>query len=177
MSTHSRLYNLLRHDLPVHFILLLTNWLPDNVLFLRLRGALIRPFLGSCGANLRLGRNITFYNPANIHIGRDVYIALGCWLNGNERIDIGDEVLFGPYCCVVTSNHTRLNGSFRFGESRKAPIKIKRGAWIAAHVTITAGTTVGAGTLIAASAVARGEIPDHVLAAGQPTAVIRAFED
>lgn len=177
MSASRRFTQQLRHNLPVHFVLLLTNWLPDNVVFLRLRGALVRPFLGSCGANLRLGRGITFYQAGNIHIGRDVYIALGCWLNGDERIDIGDEVLIGPYCCLVTSDHVRVNGSFRFGETRKAPIRIKRGAWIAAHVTITAGTTVGEGTLVAASAVTRGEIPDHVMAGGQPAVVIRTFDD
>jgi acetyltransferase-like isoleucine patch superfamily enzyme len=167
----------LRYDWPLHFVLLLTNWLPDNVVFLRLRGALARPFFGACGPNLRLGRNITFYNSRGIHIGRDVYIAFGCWILAGETITLGDEVLFGPYCVVVSANHTRLNGSFRYGKPKLAPIRINRGCWIAAHSTITAGSAVGAGTLVGAGSVVTGEIPDHVMVAGSPARLIKHFDD
>ncbi|MCO5259133.1 MAG: hypothetical protein M9916_03230 [Crocinitomicaceae bacterium] len=56
----TNLIRLLRYDWPLHFVLLLTNWLPDNVVFLRLRGYLAHFFFLSCGKNLRLGRNLTF---------------------------------------------------------------------------------------------------------------------
>lgn len=167
----------LRYDWPLHFVLLLTNWLPDNVLFLRLRGWLARPFLGSCGANFRLGRNNTFYNPAAIHIGRDVYIAHGCWFMGGAQIQVGDEVLFGPYCVVVSSNHTRLDGSFRYGEPDKLPISIGRGCWVAAHVTITGGSRIGDGALIAAGAVVAGEFPPDAMIGGVPARVLKGVED
>ncbi len=72
------MWRLLRYDLPLHFVLRLTNWLPDNVMFIRLRGRLARPFFKSCGTRLGLGRNITFYNPSKIEIGEDVYIGYGC---------------------------------------------------------------------------------------------------
>ncbi len=157
----------------MHFMLLLANWLPDNVMFFRLRGLLARPFLGTCGANLRLGRNITFYNPSNIHLGQDVYIAQGCWFMGGEEICIGDEAIFGPYCVVVSSNHTSLNGSFRYGTPKKMPISIGRGSWIASHVTITAGCEIGDSVLIAAGAVVKGKIHSSTMAGGIPARVIK----
>lgn len=174
---NGKLKRLLRYDWPLYFSLFLTNWLPDNVIFLRLRGWLISHFLGSCGKNLRIGRNITIYNPSNVYIGSNVYIAYGCWFMGGERITIGDEVIFGPYCVVVSSNHSRSEQTFRYGAPVLEPIHIGCGTWIAAHVTVTAGTIVGKGTLIAANSVARGEIPDNVLAAGQPARVIKHFDD
>ena len=54
------LWAYLRYDWPIHFLILLTNWLPDNVIFLRLRGALLKPFFKNCGKDLRLARNIYF---------------------------------------------------------------------------------------------------------------------
>ncbi len=167
----------LRYDWPLHFVLFFTNWLPDNVIFLRLRGTLARPFLGSCGANLRLGRCITFYNPSAIHIGKDVYIAYGCWFMGGEQIHIGDEVIFGPYCVVVSSNHTRLNRSFRYGEPQKLPISIGCGCWVASQVTISAGSEIGVGVLIAAGAVVMGEIPPDTMVGGVPARVIKSLTD
>ena len=85
---------LLRYEWPLHVVLLLTNWLPDNVIFLRLRGLLASFFLGECGDDLRLGRNVTFYNPSKIRIGSHVYLAYGCLcLAGDQPISIGDEVI------------------------------------------------------------------------------------
>lgn len=171
-----RVRRCVRHDWPVHFFLLLTNWLPDHGPFLRLRGMLISPFLGSAGRNLRLARNITIYNPACLHIGNNVYIAHGCWFGAITDISIEDEVMFGPYCVVISSNHTRMNGSYRYGEVQRNAIKVKRGAWIAAHTVITAGSEVGSGTLVAANSVVVGMLPDHVLAAGSPARVKKRYD-
>lgn len=171
----SKLYRLLRYDWPLHFVLLLTNWLPDNVAFLRLRGALARLFLGGCGRDLRLGRGITFYNPANIRIGHNVYIAHGNWFSAGAEIVIGDEVIFGPGSVVTSSNHTLLNGSFRYGPPAKSPISIGRGSWIAAHCTITAGTRIGSSCLIAANSVAQGEVPDGTMLGGVPGRVVKSI--
>jgi acetyltransferase-like isoleucine patch superfamily enzyme len=168
---------LLRYDWPLHFVLLLTNWLPDNVVFLRLRGFAARFFLGTCGCDLRLGRNVTFYNPSKVHIGSHVYIALGCWFMAGETITVDDEVMFGPYCVIASSTHTRVDRSFRYGPADTAPIRVGRGAWIAGHVTVTAGTAIGEGTLVAAGAVVTGDIPADVVAAGVPARVVKNLAD
>lgn len=170
------LIRLIRYDWPLHIVLVLTNWLPDNVVILRFRGFLARPFFNRCGANLRLGRNLTFYNPSKIAIGRDVYIAEGNWFAAGEEISIGKEVIFGPKSVITSSNHTRKDGSFRFGPPERSPITIGNGCWIAANCTITAGTSLGETVLVAANTVTRGVIPNNVLYAGTPGKVIRTNE-
>lgn len=171
----TRLGVLLRYDWPLHFVLLFTNWLPDNVIFLRLRGWLAQPFFGECGPDLRLGRHLTFYNPSRIKIGAHIYLAYGCmFLAGAEEIRIGDEVIMGPYCVLASEDHLRKNNSFRYGSTSTAPITVERGCWLGAHVVVTAGTTVGQGTLVAAGAVVTKNIPDYVLAGGIPACVIKA---
>ena len=51
------LVRLFRFDWPLHIVLIFTSFLPDNVIFLKIRGLLCKPFFGSCGKNLRLERN------------------------------------------------------------------------------------------------------------------------
>jgi acetyltransferase-like isoleucine patch superfamily enzyme len=170
-------YRNFRYDWPLHFALLLTNFLPDNVIFLRLRGALAAPFLGACGNNLRLGRNIVFYNPSSIEIGNDVYIAYGCWFMAGGKITIDDEAIFGPYVVVSAGNHTRINHSFRFGPPVCVPIHIQRGAWIGAHSTILGDTLIGEGCLIGSNAsVTRGTYPANSFIAGVPAVIKKTFD-
>lgn len=167
-----RLIYYLRYDWPLHFVMLLTSWLPDNVIFFRLRGMLARPFFGSCGFNLRLGRNITFYNASSIKIGANVYIALGCVFLGVGEINIGDEAIFGPYVVVSAGNHTKYQGSYRYGVVTKSPIEIGSGTWVGAHVTVLGGAMIGKGCVIGSNAaVPRGSIPDNSFAAGVPAVV------
>lgn len=171
------MYRLLRYDLPVHFLLLITNWLPDIVKVLRFRGWLISPFLGSCGKGLKLGRNITLYNPKNIHIGADVYIAYGCWFTAADDIRIEDEVLVGPYSVFASSNHTRINGSYRHGEREKGPIVIGKGSWIGAHSSVLQNVKVGKGSLIAANSVVNKSFADNTIAGGVPAKIIKELSD
>ena len=78
---------------------------------------------------------------------------------------------------VVTSIHSRLDGSFRYGVPAKQSIFIERGGWVGSRVTITAGSTIGNGALIASGAVIRGEISSNVLAGGMPARVIKDINE
>lgn len=170
----NKIFRLLRYDLPMHFVLLATNWLPDSTIFLRIRGFLAHFFIRSCGRNLRIGRNIVLYNPKQIFIGSNVYIAYGSWFTGLEKIIIGNEVMFGPYCIVVAGNHVKSNGSFRFGQTIDKPIHIGDGTWIGSHVTITAGADVGSGCQIGAnSVVLAGLYPSNSMIAGNPALILK----
>ena len=167
------MFNNLRYLLPLHFILLLTNFLPDNVIFLRLRGYLCKPFFGSCGKNLRIGRNITFYNSQNIYIGSNVYIAAGNWFNASEKIMINDDVMFGPQSVIVSSNHTLVKGSYRYGKPDSKKIIIGKGSWISANCTITAGSNIGLACLIASNTVVSKNVPDYSVYGGVPGKIIK----
>lgn len=173
-----RLVIYLRYDWPLHFVLLLTDWLPDNVIFLRLRGWLAHFFFGACGRNLRLGRRLTFLNPKQIILGDDIFISLGSWIAAGDRIKIENEVMIGPYCVLNSDNHRRTEGSFRYADQEYLPIRIGRGSWIAAHCVITAGSNIGKGCLVAANAVVpKGEVPDNAVVGGTPARFIKWVED
>ncbi len=161
----------LRFALPLWFGQLLTNWLPENRITIRIRGALAAPFLGECGKNLQLARHVTFLNSSGIKVGDNVYIATGCWIDGIGGLTIEDEVKLSPFVVITTSTHCFKDNSVRFGGSRRASTKIGRGSWIASHVVIS-GATIGSGTIVGASAVVTKDLPDNVFAGGVPARVI-----
>src|SRR5258706_1555860 len=155
-----------------HFITYATGWLPDLRPALRLRGLLLRPAFKTCGRNLQIARNVTINFCNRLEIGSHVYIATGCWLHAWGGITIEDDVQLGPYVVLVTGDHTRKNGSFRFGPSRLGSIRLCRGSWLAAHSTVTKNVIVGQGALLAANSVATRDIPPLALAGGVPAQVI-----
>ncbi|MBU1259551.1 MAG: acyltransferase [Planctomycetes bacterium] len=162
----------IRYPLPLWIVQLTTNWLPENRVTIRLRGAFIRPFLRSCGKNLQLARNITFLNPHGIQIGDNVYIATGCWIDGIGGLIIEDKVELSPFVVITTSSHCFKDNSVRFGGSRTAPVHIGKGSWVASHATIVSGCSIGSGTIIGSNAVVTKDIPDNVFACGVPAKVI-----
>jgi maltose O-acetyltransferase len=156
-----------------HFIMTATGWLPDLRPIMQVRGWLLRPSFKTCGSNLQVARRVTINFTNRLEIGRDVYIATGCWLHAWGGITLEDEVQLGPYVVLASGDHTRESGSYRFGPSRLAPIRLRRGSWVAAHATVIKGVTVGCGALVAANSVATGDVPDFALAAGVPARMIQ----
>jgi len=155
----------------MHFVLLFTNWLPDNIIFVRLRGFLASFFFKKCGKNLRIGRNITFYKPYDMVLGDNIYIALGSWFNG--EIEIENDVLFGPYCMIASSNHTFKNGSYRFGgNENKGKVLIGSGSWVGGMCTIVAGGSVGKRCLLASNSVLNVKMNDDSIYGGSPAKFI-----
>lgn len=158
----------LRYDWPLHFMLLLTNWLPDNVVFLKFRGSLASCFFKQCGTNLRLGRNIIIYNPANIVLGNNIYLAANCWLMAGETIEIQDEVVFGPFAVAVSGDHSKVNGSYRWGKPVLSPVRIGAGSWLGAHAVVVGGVAIGKGVLVAANSVVTHNVTDNASVGGVP---------
>ena len=148
--------------------MLATGWWLDFWPFLRLRGFLLRPAFQSCGRNLQVGRQVAVNFPNRLEIGRDVFIATGCWLHARGGIVLEDEVQLGPYAVLVAGDHTEIDGSYRFGESAVAPIRVCRGAWVAAHATVTKGVVIGRGALLTANSVATRDVAPFTMAGGVP---------
>jgi acetyltransferase-like isoleucine patch superfamily enzyme len=167
----------LRWALPLWLVLLLTNWMPDNRVVTRLRGALASPFIGKCGRRLRLGAGVRLLNSHRLAIGDDVYLAHGTWLNALGGLTIEDQVSVAPYVAISTLQHVFKNGSVHGGGSVARPVTIGRGTWLAAHVSVKCGVRVGKGNLVAANACVVKDTPDHVVVGGVPAKVIGPNED
>ena len=160
------LWVIFRYDIPIWFVGLITNWLPDNRITIKLRGLLFKPFIYKCGKNFTLAKNVQLKSTNKLTIGDNVYFASGVWLNAMGYMTIEDEVVIGPYVVISTGTHQFKNGSVRFGGSIFKPVRIGRGTWLASHVVVKAGVNIGKGVLVAANAAVAKDIPDNVIAGG-----------
>jgi len=63
------------------------------------------------------------------------------------------------------------------GLEKALPIVIGDNCWIGADVTILPGVTIGSNTIIGAKSVVTKDIPDHVIALGNPCRVLRPITE
>lgn len=108
-------------------------------------------------------------------LGRKVQIASGCFLAVSaEGLYIGDDVLIGPNCCILTShlNYGELGVPLKDQGTKAQAVVIGNNVWVGANSVILPGTTVGEDAIISAGSVVSGKIPAGSLVLGNPAKVI-----
>ena len=139
-----------------------------RVLFARLTGqpvdesfSLFPPFYTDCGKN--------------IHIGKHVFINMGCKFQDQGGIFIGDGVLIGHNVVLATLNHAMQPE--RRSDMLPAPIHIGKRVWIGSNATVLPGVTIGDGAVVAAGAVVTRDVPANTVVGGVPAKVIRHIHE
>ena len=142
---------------------------PPDAWGCRARGLIYKPFMKSCGRNFQVGLSAKLEHLHMIEAGDDVYIGHGSWISGlRGGLELEDEVMLGPYVCIISSNHQFVDGSARFPQGVGGKIKIGSGTWIASGATVVAGVSIGRGCLIAAGCVVTKNVPDEAIVGGVP---------
>lgn len=122
---------------------------------------LFPPFYTDCGKN--------------IHIGKKVFINMGCKFQDQGGIFIGDGVLIGHNVVLATLNHA-MSPEDR-GTMIPKPIHIGKNVWIGANSTILPGVTIGDGAIVAAGAVVTKDVPSNTVVGGVPAKMIRKINE
>ena len=78
------------------------------------------------------------------------------------------------YNCFIEENVFLNHGAYLMDG---APITIGEHCWIGGDVTILPGVTIGSHTVIGAKSVVTTDLPDHVLAVGNPCRVLRSISE
>ena len=151
-----------------------------------LRSSLLTQFLGHAGARLEMTPPVRFDYGCNTYIGDRCYFNFNATFLDCAEIHIGDDVFVGPNVSFLTPIHPFLarERNFRFdAEGRKSdqeyakPIRIGNSVWIAGGVIINPGVTIGSNCVIGSGSVVTRDIPDGVLAFGNPCRVIRKLTE
>ena len=146
------------------------------------RGDILRRLLPNLGEGTYLQGPIQFDYGIYTTIGENSYANFNFTVLDCCPVTIGNNVLFGPNCSIMTPMHPLLpsernlrrreNGQLYDLEYAK-PITIEDDCWIAANVVVCGGVTIGRGCVIGAGSVVTKDIPAGSLAAGNPCRVIR----
>ena len=111
----------------------------------------------------------------HIEIGPGTYLNFNCNFVDDGKIVIGEKVLFGPAVTIATVGHP-LDPEMR-QYMYTAPVVIGDRCWIGANVTICPGVTIGPGSVIGAGSVVVKDIPENVIAVGNPCRVVRSIDE
>src|SRR5690606_1867982 len=172
-----QVFVLLRWSIPFSMVQALTSWIPDNKYSIKFRGWLSRPFIGKCGKNFTIASNVTINYPHKLEVGDNVYFAKGVWLNALGGMVIEREVLLAPYVVISTLQHGFKNGSVWQGGSTFAPVIIKKGSWLAAHVSVKCGVVIEKGNLIGANSFVVSNTEEYGIYGGVPAKLLKKNTD
>ena len=110
-------------------------------------------------------------------IGKGTFINRNTYLMDGCGITIGNNCFIGPNCGMYTAIHATLPEERNKGIEKALPIVIGDNCWLGGDVTILPGVTVGNNTIIGAGSVVTKDIPDNVIAAGNPCRVLRQITE
>ena len=113
----------------------------------------------------------------NIECGDHVFINCCCVFLDEALIKIGSNVFIAPQCGFYTAGHPLDKEMRRKNIQYSLPITIGDDVWIGGMVTIMPGVSIGSGSVIAGGSVVTRDIPEGVLAAGNPCHVIRKISE
>ena len=142
-----------------------------------LRNKIMKQLFKNVGENVWIEPDFRCEFGKNITIGDNVYINFGCIILDCSEVTIGSHTLLGPNIGLYAANHStdateRINGGC-YGKS----IHIGNNVWLGGDVKVLHGVTIGDNTIIGAGSIVTKDIPDNVIAVGNPCKVIRKITE
>lgn len=110
---------------------------------------------------------------SNIMLGDRVFLNFNCVILDPAPVRVGDDVLFGPGVQLYTATHPLQHKARASGLESARPIRIGSDVWLGGGAIVLPGVNVGARSVIGAGSVVTTDIPEDVLAVGNPCRVVR----
>ena len=123
--------------------------------------------------------SVEILSPFMVDYGYNIFLGAGTFLNHNvylmdcAQIRLGKKVFVGPNCGFYTAIHPLDAVRRAEGLERAEPIIIGDDVWIGGDVTILPGVKIGRGSVIGAKALVTKDIPENVMAFGNPCCVVK----
>lgn len=122
---------------------------------------------------------VDILSPFMVDYGYNVEIGAGSFFNHNvylmdcAKIHFGTKCFVGPSCGFYTAIHPldvdKRNAGFEIAK----PIFIGNNVWFGGNVIVLPGVKIGDNSVIGAGSVVTKDIPEKVLAVGNPCKVLR----
>lgn len=114
---------------------------------------------------------------SHIEVGRNFFANYNCTIVDVAKVRIGDNCQMAPNVAIYTAGHpihpVSRNSAYEYG----IEVTIGDNVWIGGSTVILPGVHIGSNTVIGAGSVVTKDIPDWVIAAGNPCHVIREISE
>ena len=138
------------------------------------RFSILKGLLGNIGDD-----NIIINQPFYCDYGKQISVGKRFFANFNftvldeAQVTIGDDCFIGPNVSIYTACHSTDPEERNSRREWAEPVSIGNNVWIGGSVTILPGVNIGNNVTIGAGSVVTKDIPDNVVAAGNPCRVIK----
>ncbi len=156
-----------------------SNWFLDfELLVVRLSGLvpshLFRLFVYKAagviiGKGSRIHMGAQFFNPAQVDIGEGTIIGQNAFLDGRDKLIIGNHVDIASDVIILNSEHDINSEDFH---ATTAPVEIGDYVFIGPRAIILPGVKIGKGAIVAAGAVVTKDVEESKIVGGVPAQVI-----
>ena len=110
-----------------------------------------------------------------IHIGDYALVSPGVRISSSECITIGKAVMLASYAHISDSDwHDTYDRTQELGKHE--PVRLEDNVWIGDGAVVCKGVTIGRNSIIGARSVVTRDIPDNVIAAGNPAQIVRRLD-
>lgn len=141
------------------------------------RTALLRKLLGKTGEYFFIVQPFYCDYGYNIEMGEKFYANVNCVILDAAKVTFGDNVFVGPNCGFYTAGHPLDAEQRNRGLEYAYPITIGNNVWIGGNALFMPGVSVGDNTVIGAGSVVTRDIPENVIAHGNPCRVVREIAE
>lgn len=152
----------------------LNNVHPDQ--YGRIPG-LVKELFGKTGENVFIEPPFHCDYGYNIEVGENFCTNYNCTILDVAKVKMGKNVLIAPNVSIYTAGHPVHHESRNTGYEYGISITIGDNVWIGGSVVVLPGVSIGSNVVIGGGSVVSRDIPDGVIAAGNPCRVIRAITE
>lgn len=114
---------------------------------------------------------------SHIEVGKNFFANYNCTIVDVAKVKIGDNCQMAPNVAIYTAGHpihpVSRNSAYEYG----IEVTIGDNVWIGGSTVIVPGVHIGSNTVIGAGSVVTKDVPDWVIAAGNPCRVIRKISE
>lgn len=138
---------------------------------------MIKDILGKTGDSIFIEQPFHCDYGKNIEVGNNFYANYNCTILDVGKVIIGENVLFAPNVSIYTAGHPIHPQSRNSGYEYGLAVTIGDNVWIGGSVVINPDIKIGNNVVIGSGSVVTKDIPDNVVAVGNPCKVIRKITD
>ena len=138
--------------------------------------ALLKQLFKKTGKAITIEPNFFCDYGFNIEFGENCYINHNCVILDCAPVTFGENVLIGPNCGFYSAAHPITVEERNSWIESAQPITVGDNVWFGGNVVVLPGVTIGKNSVIGAGSVVTKDIPESVVAVGNPCKVLKVIE-
>lgn len=141
------------------------------------RTVLLKKILGKTGESINIQPPFRCDYGYNIEVGENFFANYNLIVLDVGKVRIGNNVQIAPNVAIYTTGHPIHPDSRNSGYEYGIDIEIGDNVWIGGNTCIMPGVKIGKNVVIGGGSVVTKDIPDNMIAVGNPCKVIRKITE